>query len=112
MLRHTRHTLPSLYAEELAIIAPVDTHGETIVEAQVYVQVSEITSRTLFLRAKRPVAPDELLDISLSLQGQDAALNLRGIARIVLACDTDSSYIVGVELPPDDQPADWRHQFH
>lgn len=112
MLRKARRTLPTLHTEELAVIAPVDSHGETAVEDKVYAHVSEITPRGLFLRADQPVAQGQLLDISLSLQGQNGAHSLRGIARTVCACDNDSCYVVGVELLPEDQPYGWRHQFH
>lgn len=98
--------------EELAIIAPVDMHGEPVVEAKIYAKVSDIGLHGMYVRSDNPVALGEVLDISLSLQGQDGAHNLKGIARTVAACDHDSCYVVGIELLPEDQPANWRHQFH
>ncbi|HEV2321609.1 MAG TPA: hypothetical protein VGT42_04535 [Gammaproteobacteria bacterium] len=112
MLRKARRTLPSLQTEELAIIAPVDIHGEPVMEAKIYAKVADVSPRSMHIRSDNPVALGEVLDISLSLQGQDGAHNLKGIARTVSPCDNDSCYVVGIELLPEDQPARWRQQFH
>lgn len=112
MLRKQRRNLPSLHTEELAIIAPVDIHGEPMVEAKIYAKVADVGPRGMYIRSDSPVALGDVLDISLSLQGQDGAHSLKGIARTVAACDNDSCYVVGIELLPEDQPAKWRHQFH
>ncbi|HEU5398352.1 MAG TPA: hypothetical protein VFV77_03660 [Gammaproteobacteria bacterium] len=112
MLRKQRRNLPSLHTEELAIIAPLDTHGEPVAEAKIYAKVADLGPRSMSIRSDSPVTPGEVLDISLSLQGQNGAHSLKGIARTVSACDNDSCYVVGIELLPEDQPAKWRHQFH
>jgi hypothetical protein len=108
----TRRTLPSLHTEELAIIAPVDMHGETAVAAKCYAMAFGVSSKSMYILTEKRVPLGELLDISISLQGQNEAHSLKGVARTIAACDHQPGYVVGVELVPEDQAGRWRHQFH
>jgi len=110
--RKTRRTLPSLHTEELAIIAPVDMYGEIAVAAKCYAMAFDVTSKSMHIVTEEQVPLGELLDISISLQGQNGAHNLKGVARTIAACDHQPGFVVGVELVPEDQAGRWRQQFH
>ncbi len=107
-----RRNLPRLHTEERAIISTMDAHTEALA-SKFYGIALGLSSEGLHILAEEPVPTGELLDISISLQGQDLSHNLKGVARSVSACDHQPGYIVGIEIVPDNQAAQlWRRQFH
>lgn len=108
----TRRNLHSLHTEELAIIAPVDMYGEIAVAAKCYAMAFGVTSKSMYILTEERVPLGELLDISISLQGQNGAHSLKGVARTIVACDNQPGFMVNVELVREDQAGRWRQQFH
>jgi len=107
-----RRNLPRLHTEERAIISTLDAHND-VGATKCYGIALGLSSEGLQILADEPVPTGELLDISISLQGQDLSHNLKGVARSVSACDYQPGYIVGIEIVPDNQAARlWRRQFH
>lgn len=108
----TRRNLPSLHTEERAIISTADVHGEGSIAQKCYGIALSLSAGALHILTEDPVPTGELLEISISLQGQDLSHNLKGVARTVTACDHQPGYVVGIEIVPDNQAARWQRQFH
>lgn len=107
-----RRNLPRLHTEERAIISTLDAHDEAL-GLKCYGIALGLSSEGMHILADEPVPTGELLDISISLQGQDLSHQLKGVARSVSVCDHQPGYIVGIEIVPDNQAAAlWRRQFH
>ena len=107
-----RRTPPRLHTEERAIISIMDVHTEAPA-SKCYGIALGLTSEGLHILADEPIPMGEMLDISISLQGQGPAHNLKGVARSVSACDHQPGYIVGIDIVPDNQAARlWQRQFH
>lgn len=107
-----RRNLPDLRMEERAIISTTDVHGEGSMASKYYGIALSLSSGALHVLADDPLPMGELLDISISLQGQDIRHNLKGFARSVAACDHQPGYIMGIEIMPDNHADRWRRQFH
>ena len=104
--------LPRLHTEERAIISTMDVHSEALA-SKCYGVALGLSSEGLHILAEEPVPTGEVLDISINLQGQGPAHNLKGVARSVSACDHQPGYVVGIEILTDNQAAQlWRRQFH
>ena len=108
----TRRNLPSLHTEERAIISTADVHGEGSMASKCYGIALSLSSGALHILADEPVPMGELLDISISLQGQDISHSLKGFARSISACDHQPGYIVDIEIVADNHASRWRRQFH
>ena len=107
-----RPRLPRLHTEERAIISTMDAHNEAVA-LKCYGIALGLSSEGLHVLTDEPLPTGELLEISISLQGQDLCHNLKGVARSVSTCDHQPGYIVGIEIVPDNQAAKlWRRQFH
>lgn len=107
-----RRILPNLHTEERAVISTVDVHGEGSIASKSYGVALSLSSGELHILADEPVPTGELLDISISLQGQDIDHSLKGVARSISTCDHQPGYIVGIEIVPDNHASRWRRQFH
>jgi len=104
--------LPRLHTEERAIISTMDIHSEAPA-SKCYGIALGLSSEGLQILADESVPTGEVLDISINLQGQGPAHNLKGVARSVSACDYQPGFIVGIDIVPDNQAAQlWRRQFH
>jgi hypothetical protein len=108
----TRRNLPSLHTEERAIISTMDSYGEGTAASKCYGKALSLSAGALHILADDPVPMGELLEISISLQGQDLSHSLKGVARTVTACDHQPGYVVGIEIVPDNHAARWQRQFH
>jgi hypothetical protein len=108
----TRRNLPTLHTEERAIISTADVHGEDSAAQKCYGIALSLTAGALHILADEPVPMGELLEICISLQGQDIPHNLKGVARTISACDHQPGYVVGIDIVPDNHAAHWQRQFH
>jgi hypothetical protein len=104
-----RRNLPSLHTEERAIVT---SNAGSTTDLKCYGIALSLSSAALHLLTDEAVPMGELLDVSISLQGQDQSHNLKGVARTISACDHQPGYVVGIDIVPDNQAARWRHQFH
>ena len=107
-----RRNLPDLHMDERAIIWTTDVHGEGSTALKFYGVALSLSSGALHILADDALPMGELLDISISLQGQDIRHNLKGFARSVAACDHQPGYVVGIEIVPDNHADRWRRQFN
>lgn len=108
----TRRNLPDLHTEERAIISTADVHGEGPMAQKCYGIALSLTAGALHVLSDEPLPMGELLEISISLRGQDISHNLKGVARSVSVCDHQPGYIVGIEIVADNHATRWRRQFH
>ena len=109
----TRRNLPSLHTEERAIISTMDSYGEGSIASKCYGIALSLSAGALHILADEPVPTGELLEISISLQGQDLSHSLKGVARTRHGLRPPASgYIVGIEIVPDNHATRWRRQFH
>lgn len=111
-MSRARRTIPSLYMEERAIIRTRESQEADPAASKHYATALDLTSQGLQIFSSSKLPMGEILDIDISLQGQDRAHTLKGVARSIAHCDDARGYIISVELV-DDQHADrWRRQFH
>jgi len=103
--------IPSLHMEERAIIRTLDRH-EDAPSAKHYATALDLTSQGLQIYSSTLLPVGEVLDIDITLQGQDRMHTLKGVARSVSQRDDNRGYVISVELVDDKHTANWRRQFH
>jgi hypothetical protein len=104
--------IPSLHMEERAIIRTWDRHGDGAQVSKHYATALDLTSQGLQIYSSTLVPIGEVLDIDISLQGQERTHTLKGVARSVAQRDDNRGYVISVELVDDHHADKWRRQFH
>lgn len=104
--------IPSLHMEERAIIRTWDRHGEDAQASKFYATALDLTSQGLQIYSSAFLPVGEVIDIDITLQGQDSMHTLKGVARSVSQRDDNRGYVISVELVDDQHTHKWRRQFH
>jgi hypothetical protein len=111
-MARARRTIPSLYMEERAIIRTRESQDADPAASKHYATALDLTSQGLQIYSTVLLPLGEVLDIDISLQGQDRSHTLKGIARSVAHCDDSRGYVISVDLVDNDHATRWRRQFH
>lgn len=110
-MRARRNTY-SLDTEERAIIRTWGLAGDASMATTHYATTLDLTTQGLQVYSSTLLPVGEVLDIDVSLQGQERAHKLKGVARSVHKSDDARGYVILVDLIADNNAAFWRLQFH
>lgn len=102
----------SLDTEERAIIRTWDLEGDAPRAYTHYATTLDLTTQGLQVYSSTLIPVGEVLDIHVSLQGQDQTHKLKGVARSIHKSDDAMGYVILVDLIADNNAAYWRRQFH
>ena len=102
----------SLDTEERAIIRTWNLGGDASTATTHYATTLDLTTQGLQVYSITLIPVGEVLDIDVSLQGQDRVHKLKGVARSVHPSDDATGYVILVDLIADNNAVYWRRQFH
>jgi len=111
-MNRNRRKIPSLHMEERAVIRTWNPRGEEATASKFYATALGFTQQGLQIYASSPLPTGEVLDITISHQGQSRAYSLKGVAHSISPSDDGKGYMIDVVLVADKHTDQWRRQFH
>jgi hypothetical protein len=111
-MSRARRKIHCLDTEERAIIRTLKLQEGIPTVAKHYATTMDVSSGALQVYSRTLLPIGEVLQIDVSLQGQDQPHSLTGVARAAYRSDEATGYVISLELIPDDNALLWRRQFH